>query len=43
MRDWERYGRAQLRLPDLTRERDTRIVHELAPQLEDFYRTRRAG
>ena len=36
--DWERHVRAHLRLTDLTREREARIVQELASQLEDFYR-----
>ena len=38
MRDWERYVRTHLRLPNLTRERESRIVQELASQLEDFHR-----
>lgn len=38
MRDWQAYVRAHLALPDLTEERQTRIVRELAAQLEDFYR-----
>ncbi len=38
MRDWERYVRVHLSLPDLARERESRIVRELASQLEDFYR-----
>jgi predicted permease len=37
MRDWELYVRTHLRLRDLTREREARIVQELASQLEDFY------
>ena len=38
MRDWEQYVRSHLSLPDLARDRETRIVRELATQLEDFYR-----
>ena len=38
MRDWERYVRTHLRLPGLTRERESRIVQELASQFEDSYR-----
>ena len=38
MRDWEEYVRSHLSLPDLARERQTRIVRELASQLEDVYR-----
>ncbi len=38
MRDWERYVRTHLSLPELARERELRIVRELASQLEDFYR-----
>ena len=38
MRDWELYVRTHLPLPHLTRERESRIVQELASQLEDFYR-----
>ena len=38
MRDWEQYVRAHLSLPDLDRERESRILRELASQLEDFYR-----
>ena len=37
MRDWGRYVRAHLSLPDLVRERESRIVRELSSQLEDFY------
>jgi predicted permease len=37
MRDWERYVRGHLALPDLARAREARIVRELAAQLEDFY------
>lgn len=38
MRDWQTYVRSRLNLPDLTPERESRIVRELAAQLEDFYR-----
>src|SRR5688572_10135120 len=38
MRDWEQYVRTHLSLPDLARERESRILRELASQLEDFYR-----
>jgi predicted permease len=38
MRDWEQYVRDHLSLSDLTREREARILRELAAQLEDFYR-----
>ncbi|HET9360723.1 MAG TPA: ABC transporter permease [Vicinamibacterales bacterium] len=38
MRDWELYVRTHLPLPHLTRERQSRIVQELATQFEDFYR-----
>ena len=38
MRDWEQYVRTHLSLPDLARERESRIVRELSSQLEDFYR-----
>ncbi|HSL20542.1 MAG TPA: ABC transporter permease [Vicinamibacterales bacterium] len=38
MRNWEAYVRARLRLPELAPERESRIVRELAAQLEDFYR-----
>jgi putative ABC transport system permease protein len=38
MRDWDQYVRSRLALPDLVRERESRIVKELASQLEDFYR-----
>ena len=43
MRDWQRFVRQHLRLPDLTPEREARIVRELAAQLEDFYRDAVAG
>ena len=42
MRDWTAYVRAHLALPELTPEREARIVRELAAQLEDFYREARA-
>jgi putative ABC transport system permease protein len=38
MRDWEQYVRAHLRLPNLVPARQSRIVKELASQLEDFFR-----
>jgi putative ABC transport system permease protein len=38
MRDWEQYVRSHLSLSDLAREREARIVRELASQLEDFNR-----
>ena len=38
MRDWETYVRTHLPLSHLTRERESRIVQELASQLEDFHR-----
>jgi hypothetical protein len=38
MREWELYVRTHLRLPDLPREREARIVQELASQFEDFHR-----
>jgi putative ABC transport system permease protein len=38
MRDWNAFVRAQLKLPGLRPERESRIVKELATQLEDFYR-----
>jgi putative ABC transport system permease protein len=38
MRDWEGHVRAHLSVPDLTPEREARVVRELAAQLEDFYR-----
>jgi predicted permease len=37
VRDWEQYVRSHLLLPDLARERESRIVRELAAHLEDFY------
>jgi putative ABC transport system permease protein len=36
--NWEEFVRSRLSLPDLTPEREARIVRELAAQLEDFYR-----
>ena len=38
MRDWTIFVRSRLRLSGLTRDREARIVRELAVQLEDFYR-----
>ena len=38
MRDWGQYVRTHLSLPDLARERESRILRELSSQLEDFYR-----
>ena len=38
MRDWIAFVRGRLKLPDLAPERESRIVRELAAQLEDFYR-----
>ena len=38
MRDWELYVRTHLRLRNLTRDRESRLVQELASQLEDFHR-----
>ena len=38
MRDWHAFVRSELRLPGLTPERESRIIRELAAQLEDFYR-----
>ena len=38
MRDWTAFVRGRLKLPDLAPERESRIVRELAAQLEDFYR-----
>jgi putative ABC transport system permease protein len=42
VRDWEAFVRDRLRLPGLKPERETRIVRELAAQLEDFYQDARA-
>ena len=38
MRDWNTFVRSHLKLPGLRPERESRIVKELASQLEDFYR-----
>jgi putative ABC transport system permease protein len=38
VRDWTGFVRAHLQLPQLAPERESRIVRELAAQLEDFYR-----
>jgi putative ABC transport system permease protein len=38
VRDWCAFVRDRLQLPGLTPERESRIVRELATQLEDFYR-----
>jgi putative ABC transport system permease protein len=38
MRDWHAYVRERLSLPGLTPERESRVVRELAAQLEDFHR-----
>jgi len=38
VRDWEQYVRTHLSLPDLARERESRILRELSSQLEDIYR-----
>jgi putative ABC transport system permease protein len=38
VRNWEAFVRARLRLPGLTPERESRVVRELAAQLEDFHR-----
>ena len=43
MCDWHAYVRDRLRLPDLTPEREARIVREVAAQLEDLYRDARAA
>jgi putative ABC transport system permease protein len=43
MRDWEAYVRSHLALPGLQQERESRIVRELASQLEDFYRDARVS
>jgi putative ABC transport system permease protein len=37
MRNWEAYVRDRLSLPGLAPARETRIVREIAAQLEDFY------
>jgi putative ABC transport system permease protein len=38
VRDWRAFVCERLRLPDVSPERESRIVRELAAQLEDFYR-----
>jgi putative ABC transport system permease protein len=38
VRDWDAYVRARLSLPRLAPERESRIIREIAAQLEDFYR-----
>jgi hypothetical protein len=38
VRDWNAFVRWRLSLPQLTPEREARIIRELAAQLEDFYR-----
>jgi putative ABC transport system permease protein len=38
VRDWNEFVRSRLSLPQLTPEREARIVREIAAQLEDFYR-----
>ena len=38
MPEWAAFVRARLKLPGLTAERESRIVRELAAQLDDFYR-----
>jgi putative ABC transport system permease protein len=43
VRDWQAFVRARLKLPDLTAEREARIVRELAAQLEDCCREALAG
>jgi len=43
VRDWQAFVRARLKLPHLAPERETRIIRELAAQLEDFYRDALAG
>ncbi len=43
MPDWTAFVRTRLKLPDLTPERESRIVRELAAQLDDFYRDALAG
>ena len=42
MRDWTAFVRSRLSLPNLSPEREGRIIRELAAQLEDFYRDARA-
>ena len=43
MRDWTSFVRMHLELPQLTPEREARIIREIAGQLEDFYREAIAG
>ena len=43
MRDWTSFVRTHLSLPQLTPEREARIIREIAAQLEDFYREAIAG
>lgn len=43
MRDWQEYVRSHLALPDHSPERQSRIIREIAAQLEDFYRDAIAG
>ena len=38
MPDWKAFVRARLTLPGLAPERESRIIRELAAQLDDFYR-----
>ncbi len=38
MRDWVQYVRGNLALTELKKEREAKIVEDLARQLEDFYR-----
>ncbi|UCC47346.1 MAG: ABC transporter permease, partial [Gemmatimonadota bacterium] len=37
MRDWSRYIRERLSLPEMKGQRDERVIEELASQLEEFY------
>jgi putative ABC transport system permease protein len=43
VRDWHAFVRDRLHLPGLKPERESRIVRELAAQLEDFYQDARAN
>jgi len=43
MRDWERWLRENLDLPEMTDTRDERVVSELAAHLEDVWREARDG
>src|SRR3954471_3521313 len=43
MRDWTSFVRSHLNLAGLRPERESRIIRELATQLEDFYREALAG